>query len=174
MDNVEAERTKVDRLTAKQRQCLELVVLRKSSKEIAREIGVPKPTVDQRIASAKQILGAKDRDEAALIFARHTQIYDRMIYDPARIPSAADSDIDHVSDIHPPIGLILNETAATASSGITEYQTSEGTGFRWSPSGDVGTMSRVGIIVGLTVGVLAMALIGLSVAQSLSGLLAAS
>ena len=69
------------RLTEKQRACMQLVVMRKSSKEIARELGIAKPTVDQRIASARQILGARNRDEAANMFARYGDIYDRVPYD---------------------------------------------------------------------------------------------
>lgn len=87
MELNDTEKARFDRLTDKQRQCLHLVVSRKSSKEIARELGIAKPTVDQRIANARQILGAHNRDEAALIFARQAGIYDRVIYDPACVPS---------------------------------------------------------------------------------------
>lgn len=164
---------KVARLTNKQRECMRLVVMRKSSKEIARELGIAKPTVDQRIANARQILGARNRDEAAIIFARGDQTYDRVIYDSAR-----------VSKIHPivekpnpearqEIGLRLEE-AAIPFSGLIEHQPVSTPYFGWSPSVDIGTNSRLLIIVGLTVGMLSIVLIGLAVAQSLSGLLAAS
>src|SRR3546814_1307756 len=55
------------RLTEKQRACLDLLIERKTSKEIARILGISKPTVDQRITAARIILGAANRDEAALI-----------------------------------------------------------------------------------------------------------
>lgn len=74
------------RLTAKQRACLDLLVERKTSKQIARLLGIAKPTVDQRILTARCALGAADRDEAALEYARLKAIYDRVIHDPARIP----------------------------------------------------------------------------------------
>ena len=70
------------RLTDKQRACLDLLVERKTSKQIARELDIAKVTVDQRIRSARDILGASNRDEAAIIYARLKPIYDRMIYDP--------------------------------------------------------------------------------------------
>src|SRR3546814_1772175 len=41
------------RLTEKQRACLDLLIERKTSKEIARILGISKPTVDQRITDRK-------------------------------------------------------------------------------------------------------------------------
>src|SRR3546814_8322442 len=75
------------RLTEKQRACLDLLIERKTSKEIARILGISKPTVDQRITAARIILGAANRDEAALIYARLKQLYDRITYDSVQVPS---------------------------------------------------------------------------------------
>src|SRR3546814_19895036 len=58
------------RLTEKQRACLDLLVERKTSKQIARELGIAKVTVDQRIRAARNILSASDRDETAIIYSR--------------------------------------------------------------------------------------------------------
>jgi DNA-binding CsgD family transcriptional regulator len=169
----DTETKNVARLTDKQRQCLHLVVLRKSSKQIARELGISKPTVDQRIANARQILGVGSRDEAALIFARHSGTYDRVIYDPAYVPVSETNDDSGFQEVRPEASLTLNE-ASVPYSGVFEHQTFRRQGFRWSPSGNFDTTTRVSIIVGLTVGILATVLIGLSVAQSISGLLTAS
>ena len=114
MEDITPESSRVAKLTAKQRECLHLVVLRKSSKEIARILKISKPAVDQRLIGARKVLGASTRDEAALIYARASGTYDRILYDP------------------------------------------------------VGA-----IIIVLTIGILAIVLIGLSVSQSLSSLLAA-
>lgn len=160
------------RLTAKQREVLQLVVQRKSSKEIARLLGIAKPTVDQRIVNARQILGARDRDEAALIFAQDAQTYDRITYDPARVPSAAVFADSRRQEARQASEMVLEE-AAIPFSGVLEYTSAKMPGLPWSPSGDLGTGNRLLIIVGLTVGMLVTILIGLSVAQSLSGLLTA-
>lgn len=174
MRQEDIECAKVARLTDKQRECMHLVVMRKSSKEIARELRIAKPTVDQRITSARQILGARNRDEAAIIFARATQTYDRVIYDPARIPQVAALLDSSVQEERPIIGLRLQEPASIPFSGVLEHRGFERAAFQWSPSVDVGTLSRVAIIVGLTVGILSVVLVGLAVAQSLSGMLTAS
>lgn len=78
------------RLTPKQRACLDLLVERKTSKQIARALGIAKVTVDQRIRAARDILGAPNRDEAAIIYARLKPIYDQMIYDPIGLPQTTD------------------------------------------------------------------------------------
>ena len=166
-------RAKVARLTDKQRECMQLVVLRKSSKEIARELRIAKPTVDQRIASARQTLGARNRDEAALIFARATQIYDPVIYDPARIPVSGPSVDMSLQEVQPRVGLVLEEPATIPFSGVLEHQRIVRPYFPWGNFGDIGTEFRLLIIAGLTLGILVIVLIGLAVAQSISGLLTA-
>jgi len=167
------ERMNVARLTDKQRQCMELVVMRKSSKEIARELGIAKPTVDQRIASARQILDARDRNEAALIFARATKIYDRVIYDSACVSKTLEPIETLLSEERQNIGLTLEEPAIPFS-GITEHRPLLSPDFGWSTSVDLSTNARLLVIVGLTVGILSIVLIALAVAQSLEGLLTAT
>jgi DNA-binding CsgD family transcriptional regulator len=168
----ETDRAKVTRLTAKQRECMRLVVLRKSSKEIARELGIAKPTVDQRITNARQILGARNRDEAAIIFARGTTEYDRVIYDSARVCGEASLADMPTLETRQELGLRLDEPAM-AYGDITEQQSKFRPGFQWSHPSEFDTTKRLAIIVGMTFSILAMILIGLSVAQSLTGLLAA-
>lgn len=113
------------RLTAKQRACLDLLLERKTSKQIARILGIAKPTVDQRIATARAVLGVEDRDQAALRYAELKAIYDRVIHDPVGIPvpprlvpsdfpdgdsamltalNDRASDIEGSSGSHPPFG----------------------------------------------------------------------
>jgi DNA-binding CsgD family transcriptional regulator len=167
------EQAKVARLTDKQRECMRLVVMRKSSKEIARELGIAKPTVDQRVANARQILGARNRDEAAIIFARGSGEYDRVIYDSARVPLIQSSTECSDPEARQEFGLRLEESAIPFS-GITEHRPISPAIFGWSPSVDIGTSGRLLIIVGLTVGILSIVLIGLAVAESLKGLLIAS
>lgn len=61
-------RRAIDRLSPRQRACLDLVwAKRATSKEIAVELGISKATVDGYIAEAVELLGARDRREAAAI-----------------------------------------------------------------------------------------------------------
>jgi DNA-binding CsgD family transcriptional regulator len=74
------------RLSEGQRQCLRLVRRHKTSKEIARELGISKATVDQRLRIAGEKLGVVTRTEAALLLeAVEGAIYDRVSYAPVDI-----------------------------------------------------------------------------------------
>ena len=75
-----------ERLTDKQRACLDLLLERKTSKQIGRELGISKYTVDQRITAARKALGASDRDDTAIRYARLQKICDRIAYDPVQLP----------------------------------------------------------------------------------------
>ena len=55
----------ISRLTARQRDCLRLVLHHKQSKEIGRELGISPMTVDNHFRSAIQTLGVANRLEAA-------------------------------------------------------------------------------------------------------------
>src|SRR3546814_3343249 len=64
------------------RACFDRLRDHRTSKQIARILGIAKPTVDQRIAAARVILGASNRGDAALRYARHRAIYGQITYDP--------------------------------------------------------------------------------------------
>src|SRR3546814_3019265 len=100
------------RLTEKQRACLDLLIERKTSKEIARILGISKPTVDQRITAARIILGAANRHEAALIYARLKQLYDRITYDSVQVPSPPTLVPSDFPDGDPEPVLKLSDSAA--------------------------------------------------------------
>jgi DNA-binding CsgD family transcriptional regulator len=62
---IDADNKPIDKLTEGQKDCLRLVKLHLSSKEIARELGISPHTVDQRLKRAGTILEATTRFEAA-------------------------------------------------------------------------------------------------------------
>lgn len=68
-----------DELTQPQIDCLVLVRDGRTSKEMARVLGISKTAVDQRLDRARAILGASTREEAARIYAEGT--YDRVTRD---------------------------------------------------------------------------------------------
>lgn len=61
----------ISKLTARQRDCLRLVLHHKQSKEIGRELGISPMTVDNHFRSAIQILGVSNRLEAARLLASY-------------------------------------------------------------------------------------------------------
>ena len=171
MEDIEQESSRVANLTAKQRECLHLVVLRKSSKEIARILEISKPAVDQRLVSARRVLGASTRDEAALIYARASGTYDRILYDPVGVPSNDAFGSEGLQDERSSSYML--EEVSIPYDVDTEHDFSVWPQILKDSEGNWGAAQRIAIIVVLTIGILAIVLIGLSVSQSLSNLLTA-
>jgi DNA-binding CsgD family transcriptional regulator len=61
-------KTSIERLTARHRDCLQLVAMNHSTKEIAKKLSLSPNTVDGYISDAREILGASSRRDAARIF----------------------------------------------------------------------------------------------------------
>lgn len=167
MKHMEMELSSVARLTEKQRECLHLVVQRKSSKEIARILKISKPAVDQRIDGARRTLGVESRNEAAIIFARASGGYDPIIYDPAHVPKITDlctsADQGKQSFMLDCPTDVSNEMFSTVPN----------RGFRAlrDPGRNLKPIHRIVIMMGMTMSILIMILMGLAIAQSLSHVL---
>lgn len=163
------------RLSDKHREVLDLLVERKTSKEIARILGVSKPAIDQRFATARQILEAANRNEAAIVYARlkqiygDTQTYDRVIYDSVQVPEPPilvpsdfpDGDPDPVlklSDITTP-------TFRTAS-GPREFLPPFREGWKHTH----GIQARVVIMVAVLAVLVIVVFLGLSISETLTRL----
>ncbi len=154
------------RLTAKQRACLDLLLERKTSKQIARVLGIAKPTVDQRLAAARTILGAADRDDTALRYAALKATYDRIIYDPVLVPRSTPLMPSDFPDGDPAASAALNEcTPGSQGSPVT----SPPFGDLWSH--DHAPRTRWMIMAAILVAVLFLILAGLAIGQSLTRLI---
>ena len=70
-------------LTDRQREVLDMVLEHKTSKEIARELGIGPKTVDRHIDAAREKLGVADRNAAARLYARLRERGEK----PQRAPS---------------------------------------------------------------------------------------
>ena len=81
----------MDKLTAKQREVLDLLLDHKTSKEIAQTLNISPHTVDQRIQYAKRQLGAISRSDAARIYRDYKEVYNRTTYEDSPILLAPDS-----------------------------------------------------------------------------------
>src|SRR5690242_6075140 len=76
----------LDMLTEKEREALDLVLDRLSSKEIAQRLGGLSPkTIDQRLDNARAKLGAATRVEAARRYAALIGTPERFPYQPFRV-----------------------------------------------------------------------------------------
>ena len=80
----------IDHLTPRERECLRLVYEHLSSKQIARQLGISKHTVDTHVDKARQRLGAVDRYDAA----RRMAAFERA----AGIPTQSGPDTNRIGD----------------------------------------------------------------------------
>lgn len=96
---IDAER--IDKLTDGQKQCLRLVGQLKTSKEIARELGISPHTVDQRIKVAIRMLGVEGRADAARLLAEYDQdspAYQGLVYQRPDIAANGDAGAKGLSE----------------------------------------------------------------------------
>lgn len=154
-----------ERLTEKQHACLDLLLERKTSKEIARRLDISKDTVDQRITAARKILGAADRDEAAIRYASLKQIYHRVVYDPMELP--------------PPPRFVPSDFADGDPSNVIKVRNRQGTSdgssgtrlpFEKIGRHDHASAARLRIITAFLLAAVLIALGGLNIAETLSRL----
>lgn len=165
MKHIDSESSPMAKLTAKQRDCLDLAVLGKSPREIARILDISRSAVDQRLLGARRLLGASTREETALIYAKASGRNDLGLGDSAEDdPDITTRAKDRRSELSSPSDFEEVPIAYDAEA--------EGAQIRKDFGGDWGRAQRIAIIVILAVGILAIVLIGLSVSQSLSRLFA--
>ncbi len=157
------------RLTDKQREVMDLILERKTSKEIARILGISKPAVEQRIGTVRAILSAANRNEAALIYARLKETYDRVIYDPVQLPPTPKLMPSDFPDGDPMPVLKLHDSGAhsfRAEIGPREFLPPFRDGWRHDHSIQVRVMIMVGILAALVI----IVFLGLGIAESLTRL----
>jgi len=158
-------------LTAKQRQVLDLLIEHKTSKEIARALGISPHTVDQRIQFAKEKLGAGSRSEVALLYRRLIEICGQLTYQDSRIAASAEvTDNGSGTQAGPLSALRRRERTYPDQPRETEAD------YPVVPElfeGRYGTLIRLGAIIAIAVFLVILVLGGLAIFSQLSELMAA-
>ncbi|MGV3730566.1 MAG: sigma factor-like helix-turn-helix DNA-binding protein [Sphingopyxis sp.] len=162
------------KLTEKQRDCLDLLLEHKTSKEIARVLDISKDTVDQRLKAARETLGARNRAETAVLYGQLKSIYDRIVYGAVEVTPEP-----HWVRSQFPDGDPANLTDLNDGTTLPDNRSRPGSLFRELGRHDHGTAWRIGIYVGLLavtililLGGLGIILFGgLGIAQALEQLL---
>lgn len=154
------------RLTEKQRACLDLLLERKTSKQIARDLDISKQAVDLRLTTARDTLGAANRDETAIIYARLRQTYDRIPCDPVILPAVPELVPSNLPDGGPPNLMELHD-----SSQILGRPSSGRSPFGDLLRHDYSSAVRVGITLAAVGTIVLIGIGGLSIGQTLTTLL---
>lgn len=155
----------LDRLTAKEREVLELVHARLSSKEIGLKLGLSHKTVDQRLDNARAKLGAATRIAAARVFVKLSDTPERFPYDPFPLSESA--------SLLPEDGSVSTAAAYTFGDSLSfgselpwnSQQTSSAPEF-WALR--LGALPRLVLILLGAVALLVLALLGLSLSEGIS------
>jgi DNA-binding CsgD family transcriptional regulator len=157
-------------LTPKQREVLDLLIEHKTSKEIARQLGISPHTVDQRIQFAKEKLGANSRSEVAQLYRRLVEICGQLTYEDSRIAAAAaDADNDPGTQAGPLAALTRRERTYPDQPRETESD------YPVVPElfeGRYGTLIRLGAIIAIAVFLVILVLGGLAIFSQLSEMMA--
>jgi DNA-binding CsgD family transcriptional regulator len=161
-------------LTDKQREVLDLLIEHKTSKEIARLLGISPHTVDQRIFFAKEKLGAANRNEAAAAYRRLVGtsggLYGRTTYENSRIAAPA-------ATAHSGSGLLAGQVLALRHPELSQPggQALSELDFRVVPEwfdGRYGTLVRLSAIIAIAVFMVILVLGGLAIFSQLSEMMA--
>lgn len=155
-------------LTDKQKEVLDLLVLHKTSKQIARELGISPHTVDQRVAAARRKLGVETRGELAAAYMAaqagngDATLYEKPVYQSSQVESALSARNEETGS-----GTVTVDGKAPNGPKPVVYHRVVPESFE----GRNGYFWRLTAIVGFTLGLLIATLLGLAIFGELSELL---
>jgi DNA-binding CsgD family transcriptional regulator len=147
MGGKESINQRVSRLTPGQIDCLRGVLHMKSSKEIAKDLGISSHTVDRRLKDAMRILEARTRLEAARMLVESGQEdYQRLAY---QLPAVGEPDYQQHS-LHPGAALAthLAEERATFEPSLLAEPRSDRF-FGWERRHDLTIGQKLLVILGV-------------------------
>lgn len=145
---------------------LNLLVKRKTSKEIALELDIAPSTVEQRIRKAREVLRADNRRELVAAWIKVKDGFTQKTYDPQSLHDAEDERLEEPHEA----GTLQTDTPPLPHSGDSGVS-SEPTGFvSRFVSGKRSPLATVGMIVLLAVLIMMLLLVGLGVSSALSDL----
>jgi len=156
------EQRLLDELTAKQRQVLDLLIQHKTSKEIARELGISPHTVDQRIQFAREKLGVQSRSEAAVAYRRLIETCGQPTYEDSGVAALAPAGDDPIQAGVPARGPSSRTSTTTGLDHPVGRELFEGRH---------GTLFRLGAIVAIAALLVLLVLAALATFSQLSQLM---
>ena len=169
----DVQRATFDKITPKQREVLRLALIRKSSKEIARELGIAARSVDQRLDAARITLGVTTRFEAARKFYDLLCASERLTSDPFML---GDGGVERRGESGEQSLYVFGDALQFSPHAVWEgsAEADQGTWRRFVPglpSAASGSGDRIMWIVIGAMAILALVLLGLGVVEGLERLI---
>ncbi len=106
---------KLDGITERQRAVMDLVIQHRTSKEIARELGIAPNTVDQRINAVRDKLGAQDRAETARLYQAILELCGKTTYGSPVVDSFASQRLSEAQEAEIDPVFMLNDNAVSTA-----------------------------------------------------------
>ena len=165
----EEQRAQLSKISPKQRDALRLALVRKSSKEIGRELGIGPRAVDQRLDAARITFGSGSRFEAARQFDALIRASEGLTSEPFLL---GDNGVERRSGSGEQPLYVFGD-ALQFSGGPAWEDSTPVDPITWQrfvpglPSAVSGSRDRIMWIVIGAVSILALVLIGLAVVESL-------
>lgn len=156
----------LESITERQRAVLDLILEHRTSKEIARELGIAPNTVDQRLNAARDKLGARNRAETARIYSNLRQLCGETTCGSPVIESdrAFQQTEYREADLSPVF--MLNDASVLGAGGWDRLEPASFPGARVPDS----KLWRLGIIVAMAVGIAILVAAVLSMMNALNAL----
>lgn len=167
LDPARATPAALARLTLKEREVLELVHARLSSKEIGLRLNLSRKSVDQRLDNARAKLGASTRIAAARRYAELVGTPELFPYAPFRVPEPS-------SDRPQPVRVPADATYTLGDSMTftprLPWEESHVPGAPEFWALRLGVLSRLVLILAGALGLLVLVLLGLAISEGLTTL----
>lgn len=166
LDKIGEDARSFHSITDKQHQVMERVLDLKTSKEIARDLGISPSTVDQRINAVRDKLSASDRASAARAYAALKTICEETTYGSSHIAKVDDSKSLELTDLPTSSEFELRDVADWRWGEIDERPLVLKAVDEW-----FGKLGRVALILALAVGMAILLIAGVALAQALGTLI---
>jgi DNA-binding CsgD family transcriptional regulator len=105
----------LDSLTPKQVEVLDLLMMHRTTKEIAYQLDIAPNTVDQRISAVREKWGTTNRKDTARKYARLLELCDKTTCEISRIDDSGDEEEDTDQDLPVDPVFVLSDARLTAS-----------------------------------------------------------
>lgn len=159
----------MDELTSKHIEVLELLEKRRTSKEIAKELDISPATVEQRIRRCRELLGGSNRRELIDLWNKVKKGLPETLYESGDLPSPAAPEVEAVNETGPVVNgdhdLLPPIDGAEVVDADHPGFVARFFGKRRSP------MLTIGVVLGLSIAIMMLLLVGLVVAKEFETLL---
>jgi len=147
----------LENLTSKQVEVLDLLLMHRTTKEIAREIGIAPNTVDQRINAVRDKWGTLNRKDTARLYGQLVELCGKSTYGFSRIDAGSGEGDESDQDLTADPVFVLSDARPMArhpdwfDARVAEPAGLEAFDARFGRAGRVGAVFLLALIMAVTI-----------------------